>query len=458
MEVVILAAGKGSRMNSSTPKVLHSIGGKAMLAHVVDAATALACEQIHVVVGFGADEIKAYCNASSDLADLNFVVQEEQLGTGHAVQQAMPALKSSDDENIVLVLYGDVPLIQPHTLQELVAATDSSTISLLTAGTSNPTGLGRIIRNSKGEVAAIVEEKDATSEQLQINEINTGIMAIPAAKLKQWLNDLGNDNEQKEYYLTDVIAMAVSDGCRVNAQVLEDEIEAQGVNDKFQLALLERYYQSRVSGYLLQSGVTLRDPNRFDMRGHASFGKDVEVDINVILEGTCTIGDKVQLGANVLIKDTEIGNNVTILPGSHLDGAVIADDCIIGPNARIRPGTKLGEGVKIGNFVETKNAVFGKGSKANHLAYVGDAVIGSGVNIGAGTIFCNYDGVNKHTSTLGDNVFIGSNSVLIAPVVLENNSFVAAGSAINVKVKENQLAVGRAKQRNVDGWKRPQKK
>lgn len=458
MDVVILAAGKGTRMNSSLPKVLHQIGGKPMLAHVVEAAQDLGSEQIHVVVGFEADKITQYCAEHLPSAQLRFVAQTEQLGTGHAVQQAVPQMHDTPDDEVVLILYGDVPLIQSHTLSALIKSTDENTVSVLTAITEDPTGLGRVIRDASGEMVAIVEEKDASDDQRQLKEINTGIMALPAGKLKHWLANLGNNNNQGEYYLTDVIAMAVADGCRVRPQILHDDIEALGVNDKIQLALLERYYQSRIAGYLLQIGVTLRDPNRLDIRGDIEFGKDVEIDINCVFEGQVTLGNGVLIGANCIVKNSTIGDNVQILPGCNIDGAVIAKDCVIGPTARLRPGTDLGEGVKIGNFVETKNAVFGKGSKANHLSYIGDAEIGEDVNIGAGAIFCNYDGANKHKSTVGNNVFIGSNSVLVAPATIEDGGFIAAGSTITAKVKTGQLAVARAKQRTIDGWKRPSKK
>lgn len=445
-------------MNSSLPKVLHSIGGKAMLAHAIDAVTELESNLIHVVVGFGADKIEKYCEKNLPDTSLSFVTQSEQLGTGHAVQQAIPQLTSLDDSNSVLILYGDVPLIQPYTLENLLSEANSNSVAILTAFSDDPTGLGRIIRDIDGDIVAIVEEKDANETEKKIKEFNTGIMALPAEKLSLWLERLGNDNSQGEYYLTDVIEMAVEDGCAINSLRLDDEIEAQGVNDKMQLALLERYYQNRIAGYLLNSGVTLRDPNRLDIRGEIAFGSDVEIDVNVIFEGTVRLGNGVKVGANVTIKDSVINDGVEILSGSNIDGSEINTGCKIGPSARLRPGAKLGKDVKIGNFVEVKNARFGNGSKANHLAYIGDAEIGSGVNIGAGTIFCNYDGVNKHKSIIGDNVFIGSNSVIIAPVEIESNGFVAAGSSINRKVEEDQLAISRAKQRNIDGWKRPIKK
>jgi bifunctional UDP-N-acetylglucosamine pyrophosphorylase/glucosamine-1-phosphate N-acetyltransferase len=457
MEVVILAAGKGTRMNSTLPKVLHQIGGKPMLAHVIEAAKELGSEQIHVVVGFEAGKITQYCAENLSDTPLRFVEQVQQLGTGHAVQQAIPQMHNTPNDEVVLILYGDVPMIQSHTLSKLIEHTNENTVCVLTTITEDPTGLGRIIRDDSHHVVAIVEEKDASPEQRQIKETNTGIMAMPVGKLKAWLGNLSNNNKQNEYYLTDVIAMAVEDGCSVVPQILVDEIEALGVNDKTQLALLERYYQNRIAGYLLQIGVTLRDPNRLDIRGDIEFGKDVEIDINCIFEGTVTLGNGVCVGANCVIKNSVIGDNVQILPGCNIDGAIVDKGCVIGPTARLRPGTNLAENVKIGNFVETKNALFGKGSKANHLSYIGDADIGEGVNIGAGTIFCNYDGVNKHKSTVGNNVFIGSNSVLVAPATIEDDAFIAAGSNITTKVESGQLAVGRAKQRNIDGWKRPKK-
>ncbi len=458
MEVVILAAGKGTRMNSTLPKVLHQIGGKPMLAHVIEAAKAVGSDKIHVVIGFEADKITRYCADNFADTSLSFVTQTQQLGTGHAVQQALPQMQNTPDDEVVLILYGDVPLIQSHTLNMLIEHTNENTVAVLTAVTEDPTGLGRIVRDESNHVVAIVEEKDASDEQRQLKETNTGIMALPAGKLKAWLGNLSNSNKQNEYYLTDVVAMAVADGCNVVPQILADEIEALGVNDKIQLALLERYYQNRVAGYLLQAGVTLRDPNRLDIRGEFEFGKDVEIDINCLFEGKVTLGNGVCIGANCIIKDSNISDDVHILPGCNIEGAVIGKGCVIGPTARLRPGTNLAEGVKIGNFVETKNAKFGKGSKANHLSYIGDAEIGEGVNIGAGTIFCNYDGVNKHKSTVGNNVFIGSNSVLVAPATIADDAFIAAGSNITVKVEAGQLAVGRAKQRNIDGWKRPKKK
>ena len=456
LDIVILAAGKGTRMNSNLPKVLHRIGGDSMLGHVLSAASQLQAAKTHIVVGYGADEIR---ENFADRADLQWAMQEQQLGTGHAVMQAMPGVDVSDSDKKILVLYGDVPLINFDTLSKLVQQSETSTLSILTIVTDRPTGLGRIVRDDTGKILAIVEEKDASEEQKQIKEINTGIMVIPAAKLNSWLNALGNDNAQGEYYLTDVVAMAAADAdCALTAMVIDDENEVQGVNDKAQLATLERHYQMNKADQLLEAGVLLRDPSRIDIRGELTTGSDVEIDINALFEGKVALGNGVKIGANVCIKDSTIADNANILPGSIIEGADIGERASVGPYARIRPGTVLKQDTKIGNFVETKNAIIGKGSKASHLAYIGDAELGEKVNIGAGTIFCNYDGVNKHKTLIGNNVFIGSNSVLVAPVKLADNTFVAAGSSVNSDVPADTLAVGRAKQRNISGWKRPTKK
>ena len=457
IDAVILAAGKGTRMYSMHPKVLHEIGGRAMLSHVVNAAAALEDVRIHCVIGYGAEEIKQRFAVPAPTIELNWVTQEQQLGTGHAVQQALEYLDTSAAENLTLVLYGDVPLVRFETMQALLAKATADTVALLTLITPNPTGLGRIIRDQQDRVLAIVEEKDATDAQRDIQEINSGIMAIPSMRLAGWLGKLENNNKQGEYYLTDIIAMARADGCDIQPLVSRDTMELQGVNDKIQLASLERHYQMNNTNDLLKAGVTLRDPARVDVRGELTCGSDVVIDVNVIFEGKVTLGNGVQIEANSIIRNTSIGDNTHILSGSNIDGATIGNNARVGPYARIRPGTALGDEVKIGNFVETKNAILGKGSKASHLAYLGDAEIGAGVNIGAGTIICNYDGVNKHRTIIGNNVFVGSNSVLIAPVTLADNAFIAAGSAINTDVPANTLAVGRGKQRNIDGWKRPLK-
>ena len=456
LDIVILAAGRGTRMNSNIPKVLHQIGGDSMLGHVLNAARKLESQQIHIVVGYGAEQIKQEFSTDKEL---QWALQEQQLGTGHAVMQAMPSIDTTKPEMRVLVLYGDVPLTNFSTLIKLVQQANANTLCILTLVTENPKGLGRIVRDDSGEITAIVEEKDANDEQKKINEVNTGIMVIPATKLNTWLNSLGNDNAQGEYYLTDLVAMAAADDeSAISAMVIDDENEVQGVNDKAQLAGLERQYQMNKAEQLLKAGVLLRDPSRIDIRGEIETGSDVEIDINAIFEGRVTLGNGVKIGPNVVIKDSKIADNANILQGTNIDGAEIGEGASVGPYARIRPGTILSENTKIGNFVETKNAIIGKGSKASHLAYIGDAVLGENVNIGAGTIFCNYDGVNKHKTTIGDNVFVGSNSVLVAPVTLADNTFVAAGSSISSDVPADSLAIARGKQRNITGWKRPTKK
>lgn len=450
LDIVILAAGQGTRMRSALPKVLHPVAGKSMLGHVIDIARELKPQGIHVVIGHGADTVRERLAAD----DLNFVMQTEQLGTGHAVAQALPALTSDR----VLILYGDVPLIEKSTLERLLLQVNDQQLGLLTVNLDDPTGYGRIVRNAAGQVEAIVEHKDASEVQRLISEGNTGILAVPASKLSDWLGRLSNSNAQGEYYLTDVIAMAVSDGLVVATEQPLDAMEVQGANDRRQLAELERHYQQRAARALMTQGVTLRDPARFDQRGEVSVGRDVMIDINVILEGNVLIEDNVEIGANCIIKNSVLRKGAIIKANSHLDGAEVGEGADCGPFARLRPGTVLGKKAHVGNFVELKNAVLGEGAKAGHLSYLGDAEIGARTNIGAGTITCNYDGVNKHRTVMGADVFIGSNSSLVAPVTLGDLVTTGAGSVITCDVPVDNLAVGRAKQRNIEGWKRPTKK
>jgi len=449
-EVIILAAGQGTRMQSKLPKVLHPLAGKPMLGHVIDASRKIDAMAIHVVVGHGAEKVKA---AYSD-NDLQWALQEQQLGTGHAVAQALPAVK---DNSIVLIAYGDVPLIEPATLSALVASTSDAHLSLLTVHLDDPSGYGRIIRDEKNQITAIIEQKDASAEQLKIEEVNTGILAVTAKKLREWLPKLSAENAQGEYYLTDIISMAVADGMRVIAQHPVSAWEVQGVNNRQQLSELERHYQQQQANCLMAQGATLADPSRLDIRGNVSVGKDIFIDVNCVLKGAVNIADDVVIGPNCVIENTSIGKGTVIKANSILEDSVVGDECDIGPFARLRPGTILSEKAKIGNFVETKKAYIGKGSKVNHLSYIGDSEIGEGVNIGAGTITCNYDGVNKHQTKIGDGSFIGSNTALVAPVTIGKNSTVAAGSTITNRVDDEQLAVARSKQKNINGWQKPKK-
>ena len=455
MEAVILAAGRGTRMHSQLPKVLHTVGNKPMLIHVINSAESAGAKKIHVVVGNDGERMKEQVRRFPIQNEVSWILQREQLGTAHAVQQAVPHFESKAEGDHILVLYGDVPLIKPDTLVQLLSNTKTGSIGILTLLTENNRGLGRILRDESNKIIGIVEEKDASELQKEIKEVNSGIMALPADRLARWLGRIENNNLQSEYYLTDIIELAVSEKVAINSVVIPNEIEAQGVNDKSQLALVERHFQMTKCAELLEKGVILRDPSRVDIRGELTCGEDVEIDFNTLFEGNVTLGSNVKIGPNVIIKDSSIGNNTQILPGTIIESSIIGEETILGPNARIRPGTILGNKVKVGNFVETKKAILGEGTKANHLAYIGDAEIGKNCNIGAGTIFCNYDGANKHKTLLGDNVFIGSNSVLVAPVKLEDDSFVAAGSAVNTNIPKGNLAVGRTKQRNISGWKRP---
>jgi bifunctional UDP-N-acetylglucosamine pyrophosphorylase/glucosamine-1-phosphate N-acetyltransferase len=449
LEIVILAAGQGTRMRSALPKVLHPVAGNSMLGHVIHSARQLDPQRIHVVIGHGADAVRERLAAD----DLNFVLQDKQLGTGHAVAQAVPFISA----DTVLILYGDVPLIEVDTLQRLLQKVGPEQLGLLTVELDDPTGYGRIVRDATGQVTAIVEQKDANEAQRTITEGNTGILAVPAQRLGDWMSRLSNNNAQGEYYLTDVIAMAVGDGLVVATEQPHDAMEVQGANDRKQLAELERHYQLRAARRLMAQGVTLRDPSRFDIRGEVSVGRDVIIDINVILEGRVVIEDDVVIGPNCVIKDSTLGKGVVIKANSHIDGAIMGEGSDAGPFARLRPGSVLGARAHVGNFVELKNAHLGEGAKAGHLTYLGDAEIGARTNIGAGTITCNYDGANKYQTTIGDDVFIGSNNSLVAPVSIGDGSNTAAGSTINQNVDKSQLAVARARQRNIDGWKRPVK-
>ncbi|MDF1628485.1 MAG: bifunctional UDP-N-acetylglucosamine diphosphorylase/glucosamine-1-phosphate N-acetyltransferase GlmU [Alcanivoracaceae bacterium] len=450
LATVILAAGKGTRMKSALPKVLHPIAGKAMVSHVLDAAHSLRPQSITLVYGHGGEHVREVLGGES----LNWALQAEQLGTGHAVAQAMPFVS----EDIVLILYGDVPLIQPATLADFVARADANTIALMTLTMENPTGYGRIIRDANGRVSRIVEQKDANDAELAVDEVNTGILACPRAFLADVLPKLKSNNAQGEYYLTDVISMAVQAGLVVDTMQPAHGWEVDGVNDRVQLARLERIYQGVQAEGLMRAGVTVVDPARLDVRGAVQCGTDITLDINTVLIGEVHLGDRVSVAPNCVIRNASIGADTVIEANSVIDGATIGAGCHVGPFARLRPGTQLADRARVGNFVETKNARLGEGAKANHLTYLGDAEIGAHSNIGAGTITCNYDGVNKSKTLIGDHAFIGSNSSLVAPVSVGNGATVGAGSVVTNDVADDQLAVSRAKQRNIAGWKRPQKK
>ena len=450
LHVVILAAGAGKRMKSALPKVLQPVGGRPMLAHVVDTARALAPAGIHVVYGHGGEAVRA---AFAGQEDLHWAEQSRQLGTGHAVQQTLPDVPAAVD---VLVLYGDVPLTSPDTLRRLLAA--PGLLRVLVAEPADPAGYGRIVRDPQGRVAAIVEHRDADEEQRRIRTINTGIIAAESDSLKRWLSRLSSDNSQGEYYLTDVFAMAAEEYNAAEMVLVGDPLEAEGANDPWQLAQLERAFQLRCARELCAQGARLVDPARFDQRGTVRVGRDVEIDANVVLEGEVELGDGVRIGPFTRLRDVKLGPGTEVRAHCDLDGVVAEGAVQIGPYARLRPGTVLADGVHIGNFVETKKAVLGVGSKANHLAYLGDAAIGAGVNVGAGTITCNYDGVNKSTTVIGDGAFIGSNSSLVAPVEIGAGATIGAGSVITRNAPAGELTVSRTRQSTVEGWKRPQKK
>ena len=450
LSVVILAAGQGKRMKSALPKVLQPLAGHPLLAHVLDTATALAPNLVHVVYGHGGEAVRAAVRAPN----LRWVLQSEQLGTGHAVQQAMPGVP---DDHRVLVLYGDVPMIRPETLKALLALAGPKCMALLTVMLDDPTGYGRVIRNARGQVQRIVEQKDASKRELKVREGNSGVIAVPAKLLKKWLARLKNSNAQREYYLTDVIAMAVRDKIRVAPLLAPAPVEVLGVNDKLQLAELESAYRQIRARELMLAGVTVIDPARLDVRGAVTCGRDVVLDVNVVLDGPVQLGDGVRIGANCVLSQVSVGEGTNIKPNCVIDRAAIGARCEIGPFSRIRPESTLAEGVHVGNFVEIKKSDLGVGAKANHLSYIGDASIGSGVNVGAGTITCNYDGVNKWRTEIGAGAFIGSGSMLVAPLKIGDGATIGAGSTITHDAPAGQLTLERAKQQTFPGWQRPVK-
>lgn len=450
LDAVILAAGQGSRMRSNLPKVLHTVAGKSMLQHVIDTAESLSCEKVHIVIGHGAEQLRQ----AMPEANVNWVLQAEQKGTGHAVAQALPAI---DDAAKVLVLYGDVPLISAATLENLLAA-DNDSLNILTVTLTDPSGYGRIIRDQADRVCAIVEQKDASADQLAVREVNTGILAVSAKHLNNWLPRLQANNAQGEYYLTDIVAMAVADGVSISVTKASDAMEVQGANNRRQLHDLERYYQGQQVDALMNAGVSFADAARVDIRGVLCAGEDVFIDVNCVFEGDVSLGDGVSVGPNCILRNCSIGAGSQIKANTMIEESQLSENCDVGPYARLRPGSVLAENAKVGNFVETKKANIGRGSKVNHLSYIGDAEIGEGVNVGAGTITCNYDGVNKSKTEIGDGSFIGSNTALVAPVIVGKGATVGAGSTITSNIADGELAVARAKQRNIAVWKRPTKK
>ncbi len=450
LHIVILAAGEGTRMKSNLPKVLHTLGGRPMLHHLLDTATALRPAQVHVVVGNGHERVQQACEGF----EVDWVLQAERLGTGHAVMQAMPAVP---EEATVLILLGDHPLIPPGVLEELRRDHDAD-LSILTMELENPAGYGRVVRDEDGDIMAVVEDRDASPRQREICEVNSGIMLADAGHLRRWLASLGRENAKREYYLTDIFSLAHGARARVRGVVAPDARDLQGANDRRQLAALESRYREIRAAELMDAGVQLTDPARVDLRGAVAAGCDVRIDVNVVLEGSNRLGDGVLLGPGCLLKDCDLAAGTRVLAHSVLEGVTTTGACDIGPFARLRPGTVLSAGCRIGNFVETKNARLGEDSKASHLTYLGDADIGSGVNIGAGTITCNYDGANKHRTTIGDGVFIGSNTALVAPITVHDGATVGAGSTLSKDAPAEALTVSRARQVTVKGWKRPVKK
>ncbi len=450
LSVVILAAGQGTRMRSAVPKVLHKLADKPLLEHVISSAKSLGADDIHVVYGHGGDEVPTTLSH----CDVDWIKQQEQLGTGHAVAQAIPHIPVGRQ---VLVLYGDVPLTTVDTLKNLIELGQRSGFGLLTISLEDSNGYGRIVRDESAVIRRIVEHKDATETERQIKEVNTGILVVAREKLALWLEQLDNNNSQGEYYLTDIIAMAVADGIKINSASPTTEHEVLGVNNKRQLAELERAYQLDAANKLMDAGVGLRDPARLDIRGNVNCGRDVSIDINVIFEGQVTIADNVNVGPNCLIINSRIDSGANILANTVIENAVIGRGCNVGPFARIRPETELAESSRIGNFVEIKKAKIGVGSKVNHLSYIGDSIVGKDVNIGAGTITCNYDGANKHLTEIGDGVFVGSDTQLVAPVKIGAGATIGAGSTITKEVDAGSLALSRSKQVSKSDWKRPQK-
>jgi bifunctional UDP-N-acetylglucosamine pyrophosphorylase/glucosamine-1-phosphate N-acetyltransferase len=450
LSVIILAAGKGTRMQSSLPKVLHPIAGVPMVQRIINSVEQIGADSVNLVYGHGGEQLKQVITGMH----LNWCLQAEQLGTGHAVQQAT---NNINDEDNVLILVGDAPLIKPQTLQRLLDAKAHADLGLLTVELDDATGMGRIIRDGNN-VVAIVEHKDANEEQRQINEINTGMMVIPGVDLKRWLGSLNNNNAQGEFYLTDVIAMAASEGKQIRAVHPDKQYEVEGVNNRIQLASLERAFQREQADLAMLAGATLADPARFDVRGNLTVGSDVVIDVNLVSQGQVILGDNVKIGANCILIDCVIDAGAVIEANSIIEQAHVGKACTVGPFARLRPGKTMLEGSKVGNFVEMKKTTLGKGSKANHLSYLGDTEVGEKANIGAGTITCNYDGVNKSKTQIGDGAFVGSNSSLVAPVSIGINATIGAGSVVNKSVDDQQLAIARGKQRNIDGWQRPIKK
>mgnify|MGYP001627194778 CR=1 FL=1 len=460
VDVVVMAAGKGTRMKSRTPKVLHRLGGRPLIQHVMDTAQALQARRTIVITGHGAGDVESWLRDSAQAAGRpapDFVRQEPQLGTGHAVQQAVPVLP---DDGIALILNGDVPLVRPQTLQALVDRCGGQRLALLTVEMQDPTGYGRIVRGGEA-VRAIVEHKDASAAQRAIREVYTGFMAVPARRLKDWLSRLTNDNAQGEYYLTDIVKLAAADGCEVVASAASEQVEVDGVNSPVQLAELERAYQLRQARALMEQGVRLADPARFDLRGTLHCGQDVEIDVNCVFEGEVTLGDDVRIGPNCVIANARIAAGAVLQAYTHIDGeqagVEVGEGALVGPFARLRPGAKLGPEVHIGNFVEVKNSTMARGAKANHLAYLGDAEVGERVNYGAGSITANYDGANKHRTVIEADVHVGSNCVLVAPVRVARGGTVGAGSVVSKSTEPEVLTVARAKQVSINGWQRPKK-